>query len=304
MDVGAGLPAGLSWWAATPEGRRWLAELPGIVASCARRWSLRLAPPYEPATSAYVAPATTADGTPVVLKVNFPEPETAAEGDALAHYGGDGAVRLLALDRNRHALLLERCVPGGRLWEVADEGEANRHAAAVLRRLWERPAPWHGFRTLAGEAARWFEELPRDWERFGRPFPRRLLDEALARLRELPASQPRLVVAHQDLHGGNVLRAGRSPWLAVDPKPLAAEPAFDVASLLRDRREELRRDPAPHRRLARRLDQLAGDLALDRERVRGWAVVHALAWAFDARGLHGDHIRCAEGFAALARRRG
>lgn len=298
MDVE--LPAGLSWWRSTPAGARWLAELPALVAACARQWSLRLSAPFEPATASYVAPATAADGTPVVLKVNFPEPETAEEGDALAHYGGDGAVRLLAHDRDRCALLLERCAPGDRLWSVASEPEANRAAAAVLRRLWRAPAPGAGFRSLAADAAGWAEELPRAWERHGRPFSRALLDEALAHLRDLPPSQPRLVVAHQDLHGGNVLRATRRPWLAIDPKPVAAEPAFDVASLLRDRREELRREPAPRRRLARRLDQLVDELDLDRERARGWALAHALAWAFDARGFHAGHVACAEHFAALA----
>ena len=31
------------------------------------------------------------------------------------------------------------------------------------------------------------------------------------------------VVLHQDLHGGNVLRAEREPWLAIDPNPLVGE---------------------------------------------------------------------------------
>jgi streptomycin 6-kinase len=34
-------------------------------------------------------------------------------------------------------------------------------------------------------------------------------------------------------------------WLAVDPEPLVGERAFDCASLLRDRRPELLRDPDP-----------------------------------------------------------
>ena len=38
------------------------------------------------------------------------------------------------------------------------------------------------------------------------------------------------------------------------------------------------RDPDPLGRIRRRLDQFSEELALDRERVRGWAVVHAVAW--------------------------
>ncbi|KAB2911531.1 MAG: hypothetical protein F9K40_00610 [Kofleriaceae bacterium] len=29
-----------------------------------------------------------------------------------------------------------------------------------------------------------------------------------------------MVVVHQDLHGGNILRAEREPWLVIDPKRL------------------------------------------------------------------------------------
>jgi len=44
------------------------------------------------------------------------------------------------------------------------------------------------------------------------------------------------VVLHQDFHSGNVLRATRERWLAIDPKPLVGEREFAAASLLRDRR--------------------------------------------------------------------
>src|SRR5438093_272852 len=66
-------------------------------------------------------------------------------------------------------------------------------------------------------------------------------------------------------HGVNVLGAEREPWLAIDPKPLVGERAFDAASLLRDRREELIQDPAAGPRIHRRLDQLTAELGLDRD---------------------------------------
>jgi streptomycin 6-kinase len=268
-----------------------------MVAECAERWELVLGPPFAGATISYVAPVTRRDGTPAVLKINFPEPESEHEADALAHWDGLGAVRLLAADAPRRALLVERCVPGAQLWAVRDEDEANRAAAAVLRRLRRPPPAGHPFRTLDSEARRWAAELPARFERHGRPFERALLDRAVAWIDELLASPGEPVVVHQDLHGGNVLRAEREPspstaepgssslwgkpggpWLAIDPKPLVGERAFDVASLLRDRRSELAVDPAPVRRMRRRLDQLCAELDLDRERMRRWAVVHALAW--------------------------
>jgi streptomycin 6-kinase len=248
--------------------------------------------PFE-AHVAYVAPAELPDGRRAVLKVNFPEPESEREPDALLHWDGVGAVRLLAHDPGRRALLVERCEPGTQLWQVADEEEANSSAAAVLRRLWRPPPAAHAFRLLADQAAAWTEELPVRWEGLGRPFEPALLEEAVAFLGEAAASQGEQVLLHQDLHGGNVLRAGREPWLAIDPKPLVGEREFDTASLLRDRRPELLGDPAAAARVRRRLDRLAAELDLDRERMRGWGVAHALAWDGDE-GM----IACARWLAA------
>jgi len=272
------VPKGLEWWRNEPGGAAWLERLPRLVAECADLWGLRLGAPYHCAHISYVAPARLPDGTPVVLKVNFPEPESEHEADALAHWRGEGAVRLYAHDAERRALLVERCEPGTRLWEVRDEEEANEIAADVLRRLWRPLLEGHGFRLLADEAARWAEELPASWERLGRPFERPLLDEAVAFLCEAASSPGEPVVLHQDFHGGNVLRAEREPWLAIDPKPLVGEREFDTASLLRDRRWELRNDPHPGSRIRRRLDRLAAEFDLNRHRMRGWGIAHALAW--------------------------
>jgi len=274
------VPSALEWWLGEPGGAAWLERLPRLVAECVELWSLRLGEPFE-AHISFVAPADLPDGRRAVLKVNFPEPEGEREPDALLHWDGEGAVRLLAHDPGRRALLVERCEPGTQLWHVADEEEANRAAAAVLRRLWRPPPERHGFRLLAVQAAGWAEELPARWERLGRPFERALLEETAAFLREAGPSQGEPVVLHQDLHGGNVLRAAREPWLAIDPKPLVGEREFDTASLLRDRRPELVNDPGAAARVRGRLDQLAADLDLDRERMRGWGVAHALAWNGD-----------------------
>lgn len=292
------LPRGLEWWRDQPGGADWLEGLPQLASECAEEWSLRLGAPFEPATISLVVPATLPDGSAAVLKLTFPEPESAEEPDALAAWDGRGAVRLLARDEARSALLMERCFPGTQLWDEPDEERANEIAAGVLRRLW-RPAPVsdHPFRLLTDVAAEWEESIPATWDRLGRPFERSLLDLALAALRDLSSSQPKVVILHQDYHGGNVLAAEREPWLAIDPKPLVGERAFDVASLLRDRRPALARDTHPVRTITRRLDLLSEALVIDRERMRGWGIVHALAWGLEDRVLE-DMVACARWLAA------
>lgn len=153
----------------------------------------------------------------------------------------------------------------------------------ALRRIWHPPPREHRFLSLADEARRWAVDLPRNYERLGRPFQQVLLDAAIDACRDLVRDQDEVVVLHQDLHGGNVLRAEREPWLVVDPKPLVGEWAFDVASLVRDRRHDLMK-PGGDVRVRRRLDVLVDELGLDRERMRLWSLVHALAWGVEDEG--------------------
>jgi streptomycin 6-kinase len=247
--------------------------------------------PFEARHSELVAPAHLADGTEVIVKVQLPDDvESVHEADVLGFWNGHGAVRLLAHDPEHRALLLERCRPGTSLWEVPEE-EALAIGAEVLRRLW-RPAPdEHPYRLLADEAVRWAEELPHEWEVLGRPVERSVIDQALTALRDLPPTQEELVVCHQDFQGSNVLRAEREPWLAIDPKPMVGERAFDTASFLRDRRWGLTAET-----VRRRLDRLSAELELDRERMRLWGLAHTLAWS----GLEDEGMTAAARFLAEA----
>lgn len=288
------VPERLGWWRGRTGGAAWLESLPRLAEECAERWSLRLGEPFGQGHVSLTAPVTLSDGGQAVLKLNFPEEESAYEADALTHWRGEGAVRLLEVDRERNALLIERAGPGTSLWEVEDDEEATLIAASVLRRLWLRPPPEdHPFRLLAGEAERWTAQLRSDWEALGRPFEQRLVDAAAAAARELAGSQAKLAVCHQDLQGSNVLKARREPWLAIDPKPVVAEPAFDVASLLRDRRWSIDRAT-----IQRRLDLLAAELDLDRDRMQGWGLVHALHWGVGPAKIEPDLVECARLLAA------
>ena len=276
---------GLAWAEGTAEGRAWLEQLPRLVEECAAQWELALGPPFPYAYASLAAPARLPDGGEAVLKICFPHRESEHEGDALQLWAGNGAVRLLAHDRERWALLIERCRPGTALREV-DEGSALDVLAGLLPRLWV-PAG-EPFRSLAEEAAGWAASLEASWERAGRPFERELLDAALAALAELPSSQGERVLLHQDLHADNVLRAEREPWLVIDPKPLVGEREFSLAPIVRS--FELGHSKHGVRR---RLDRLSAELGLDRERARGWAIAQTIAWSFDSEYLpeHGETAR-------------
>jgi streptomycin 6-kinase len=288
------IPERLGWWRERAGGASWLNSLPRLAEECAERWSLRLGEPFRHGNVSLTVPVTRLDGDHAVLKLNFPEAESAHEADALEHWRGEGAVRLLKVDRERNALLVERADPGTPLWDVADDEEATLIAASVLRGLWRHPpSDGHPFRMLAAEAEAWVAQVRSDWEALGRPFERRLVDAVAESTGELAGSQPEAVVCHQDLQGSNVLRAQREPWLAIDPKPIVGEPAFDVASLLRDRRWSITGAV-----IRRRVDLLAGELELEHERMQGWGLVHALHWGVGPNKIEPDMVECARLLAA------
>jgi streptomycin 6-kinase len=207
-----------------------------------------------------------------VLKIQFPHRESEHEAAALELWAGDGAIRLLAHDPQRRALLLERCNPGTRLSELDEDAVLEVFSDLLPRLLKSATAP---FRALAEEADWWARDLERTWEGAGRPFERRLLEATLDALRTLPASQGEPVILHQDLHPNNVLRAEREPWLAIDPKPLAGEREFAVAPIVRA--FELGHERSL---VVRRLDRLSSELGLERERSRLWSLAQTVLWSF------------------------
>jgi streptomycin 6-kinase len=261
---------------ATGLGRRRALNLP---------WDLELGDPFEAPFSKLVAPVRLADGTEAVLKIPVDDDtESVHEPEALRFWDGQGAVRLIDRDPESRAYLIERCVPGTPLGRAYDD-QALEAIASALDRLWRAPSDDVRWRRIDEVAERWIEELPRDRARHGRPYEQRLLDEALHSLRTLPSSQDRLVLCHQDLHGGNLLQAEREPWLAIDSKPIVAEPAYDAVPAVRDLDIEGRITVA---QLRLRLDFLSERLELDRERIRLWGLAKHLAWGTDGLYFAGE----------------
>jgi streptomycin 6-kinase len=267
------LPDGLRAIGETASGRAWLAMLPQILDQVAAQWELRVGDPFPDASASLTVRASRADGSPAVLKLQLPHREAEHEAAALDCWDGAGAVRLLAHDPDRHALLLEPCEPGTPLFEL-EQDAALDVLVELLPRLWQ-PAD-QPFAPLAAEAEHWAKTLPRAWKRAGRPFERSVLAHAIQAIDALAPTQGEQVLLHQDLHTGNVLRAGREPWLAIDPKPLLGEREFGLAPIVRGAELGHSRVHVLHR-----LDRLSAELALDRRRVSGWTFVQTLAWSID-----------------------
>ena len=278
-----------------PERQAWLARLPALVAACVERWALRIGGPLA-ADHSLVFDVVCEDGSPAVLKLALPEPESEMEAEGLHRWDGHAAVRLLRADRELGALLLERVAPGRQLWTI-DEPDAARVAMALLPRLWLPLEAGHPFERVAQLAPRWADQTRDLFAATGRVFDAGLADEAALAFAELGASQSAEVLVHRDFHGGNVLSAEREPWIIIDPKPTAGEPAFDMAWFLGDRRRSLTAALA-----TRRLDEAVSELGLDRERLRRWVIARYVLgglWSLEHGGPGRLHIAVAEIYAGV-----
>jgi streptomycin 6-kinase len=262
----------------TPEGAAWLDRLPEILRGVERRWSLSVAAPFDNSevSCAWVAPAALADGTEAVLKIGTPHWEAEHEAKGLRFWDGDPTVRLLAVDDELGAMLLERCLPGTSL-RVVPEVEQDVIIAKLLRRLWRSPVAPHPFRPLSALTKFWSDETvpsKKSWRDAG------LVREGLRLMQELPRTAPREVLLATDLHAGNILRSNREPWLVIDPKPFMGDPAYDVTQHLFNCSERLRSDPIG---LIHRMGDLVG---VDHERIRLWTFARVAAdppddWSYE-----------------------
>ncbi|GAA2223455.1 aminoglycoside phosphotransferase family protein [Streptomyces amakusaensis] len=243
-------------------GRAFIAALPGRTVRFLDSWGLRLDGAPMHGMCALVLPVRREDGTPAVLKLQALDEETAGEAEALLAWGGDGAARLLDHDRETGTLLLERLDFRRHLSAVPETREAVGILAGLLARLTERPAP-QGLRRLGDIAAGLLAETPAAVRGPADGDERRLLLDCAAAVREV-AGEPGDRLLHWDLHYGNILAAEREPWLAIDPKPLAGDPGFELLPALTNRY-----DPAE---TLWRFDLLTERLGLDRARAGAWTL--------------------------------
>ncbi|MCW3100783.1 MAG: aminoglycoside/hydroxyurea antibiotic resistance kinase [Chthonomonadaceae bacterium] len=258
------------------EGAQWLAHLPLRIAELEQAWGFRVGPAFDHGGAvSWVAPVELEDGSEAVLKIGIPHDEARFESQALRFLEGRGAVRLLQASEDGFALLLERCVPGTDLWSL-DEEEGNAVACRILARMWREPELGAPFISLSDSVAKWWDDLPHNTT--AAACEGEVVAEAVARGRELAASQPQSVLLHGDFHPGNVLAAQREPWLFIDPKPLVGEPAYDLAQWLYNRSRFVMQSDNAVAILRQQIDRFATDLGLDPARIAGWAFVKALGW--------------------------
>lgn len=248
------------------------------------RWRLTLIarPSYgerEPYPGAAPVAFVERDGVPLVLKLLPLGSDEYQSASILAHWRGEGAVQLVEADEG--AVLIERAMPGDDLTGLVAAGgddEATLALCEVMSKL-NRPAPrGRGPRTVVD----WGKGFARDRSiALAAGVPGDLIDRAEAVFMRLCRTQAPPIVLHGDLQHYNVLRDARRGWLAIDPKGILGEPAYETGAMLRNPDDP--RHP-PHIAIARRTKLLCDRLGYDSLRVLGWCFSQwmlSILWAIE-----------------------
>ncbi len=231
-----------------------------------RRWRVRPDGDTVTTASGTLMPVLTEDGVPAMLKLAHAE-EEARGTDLLVALDGHGVARVL--ERSGEAVLLERATGERdlvRLVETGRDDEATRIICDAAEQIHQASADVLAAREQPEliDLKAWFRHLPLHADRLG-PLHRRGADLA-AELLDDPREQ---VVLHGDLHHGNVLDFGARGWLAIDPKGLLGERAFDFCNLLCNPSHARALEPG---RLERQFGVVVAATGVEPDRFARWLV--------------------------------
>lgn len=205
---------------------------------------------------------TRQDGETAVLKLLHSGQTEEERGAAYLHaLRGRGAVRVLALDGR--SILMEHC-PGPSLGDVARSGrddEASDILCDVIQTLHAARPDLTPLEPLANRFAP-LTEATLDGD----------LAEAAGLARALLADPVSPVALHGDLHHDNILSSSRG-WLAIDPKGVRGDPAYEPANAFRNPEGLGDRIFDPDR-LQRMAAHVSRRLDLPAKRLLRWAAAH------------------------------
>lgn len=259
-------------------GRAWIDAAPDLADRLLDRWHLQRDGEPMRGAVALVLPVVHLDGRLAMLKLQPVDDETVGEPVALRAWNGDGAVRLLEHDAASGSLLLERLDADRALATVADDIAALQILSELLARLTGVPAP-NDVRRLADIGADMLTRVPPALAVVHDTSHRRVIQACTSALVEvLPEPGDRLL--HWDLHYWNVLAPHtsdpRAPWLAIDPKPLAGDPGFELLAALHNRWDDVVATGDVTRAIRHRFDVMTDILGLDRPRAMSWTLARVL----------------------------
>lgn len=226
-------------------GTQWRLSLPALLDDIEHRWGVAQGRILSGGSEALVIETASANAGPAVLKLGIPgETGFEREVQTLLAANGRGYARVLAVDIEHRAVLLERLGPQLEQLDLPVRAQIE-HICETLRIAWQVP-PGSLSLTSGDEKARWLGDfIASSWAALERPCSENAMLRALQFSQERATAHNAVsaVLVHGDAHSANTLLAtqGGAPLVFrfVDPDGLFAEPACDLAVPMRDWSQEL-----------------------------------------------------------------
>ena len=260
------------------KGDEWFASLPATIAELERQWNVRVGNPFPGIEYNYVAEAEGEENLPLVIKIAPPFETVEIHGEArfLRVAQGRGAVELIAEDRERKAILIERALPGKALHEefASSPIDSIEPAIDVLKEIL-RPAPDEMGDVITLD--KWFENFRRYKKT---DFPQQMAEKAFEIYERLSCQPEKTFYIHGDYHPGNVVTAQREQFLAIDPKGIVGHIGYDIAVFLINLERWQRNMPGVNELLEHAIKKFAEAFGLTDLEVREWVFAHMVIGAW------------------------
>ena len=272
------------WYGKT--GEKWLANLPDHIAACAAEWDLEIGAAMPNLSANYVTNVRLPNGEEAILKLS-PHKKPFMEMEALEQLKSrPGIVNLLHSSEELAAMVIEKIIPGTPLTKVQkkDDEEAIRIAAPIIRDVQANVPQKHHLRTVSKEMEVIKKVRGMDIEDKETVD---MLDKALSILKELESTTLELKLIHGDLHHDNILIDDEKGWLAIDPKGMIGDPAYNAARIMRNYW-----DSEPTESMVRtRIEILSEVMGHEQKRIAAWAYLDCVlseSWDLDEIGKRGE----------------
>ncbi|ARG97832.1 aminoglycoside phosphotransferase family protein [Legionella micdadei] len=253
------------------KGKKWLSSLPKQTQELAALWQLHDLKPLTNLSYHYVLSGLQRE-KPIILKMGLDESALSREANALHLFSQYAMVELLA--EKEGALLLQRAIPGFSLksyWPRQEE-ESITIACQLMSKLAQAPLPE---KKTIPHIRDWLSILDKNWK-----IPNHYLQKSREYRDYLLKTSEKDQLLHGDLHQDNILKNG-DDWLAIDPKGVIGELAYEAGAFIRNPMPELLESKAVWRIIDKRMIGVASLLNLNLSRIVQWCFVQAvLAWCW------------------------
>lgn len=274
------------------KGQDWFNNLPHIINYLCNHWHLKQINSVNNMTYNYVAKAIAQSSQPVVLKISCDEKTITDEKEALKHFAGVGAIKLIDYQEQFFAMLLEQAVPGISLKALYPEQINNviEYYLQTAIKLHRKQLPTHYQFAHVREWLKSIDHCHSD------RMPNNLLKKAKILKDQLLRTSNQQILLHGDLHHDNVLQHG-DEWLVIDPKGIIGEPEFEIAAFDFIHSSEIDSNKNIQQLFDERLALMNKKANYNIQRIREWVFIRlvlAAVWCIEDNGDPSWDIKLAQ----------